>query len=94
MAYISDGPDRTYTVGAQKLAFEHVALKEAGFKCRESSLLVQALKTLGPDRITRDTVRALRRFLGDSLRGKVLRDTRTASGWIRDAILRICREDA
>ena len=94
IAYLSDGPDRTYTIGGQELAFEHTVLKEAGFKRRESSLLVQALKTLGPDRITVDTVRKLRRFLGDDLRAKVLKDTRTASGWIRDTILNICREDA
>jgi hypothetical protein len=55
---------------------------------------VQALKTLGPDRITADTVRKLRRFLGDDLRVKVLKDTRTASGWIHNSILNICREDA
>jgi len=57
-------------------------------------LLVQALKTLGPDRMTPDTVRELRRFLGEDLKVKVLKDTRTASGWIRDTILCICREDA
>ena len=94
VVYVSDGPERTYTVGGQDLAFEHTVLKEAGFKRRESSLLVQALKTLGPDRIAPDTVRKLRRFLGDDLRAAVLKDTRTASGWIRDAILNICREDA
>jgi len=94
IAYLSDGPDRTYTIGGQELTFEHTVLKESGFKLRESSLLVQALKTLGPDRITADTVRKLRRFLGDDLRAKVLKDTRTASGWIRDTILNICRGDA
>ena len=94
MAYLSDGPDRIYTIGGQELAFEHTVLKEASFKLRESSLLVQALKTLGPDRITKDTTRKLRRFLGDNLRAKVMKDTRTASGWIRDTILNICREDA
>ena len=94
IAYLSDGPDRTYRVGGQELAFEHTVLKEAGFKYRESALLVQALKTLGPDRIGADTAQKLRAFLGSGLRAKVLRDTRTASGWIRDTILRICREDA
>jgi hypothetical protein len=92
IAYLSDGPDRMYRVGGQALAFEHTVMKEAGFKYRESALLVQALKALGPDRISADTAGKLRVFLG-GLRAKVLRDTRTASGWIRDTILRICRED-
>ncbi len=93
-AYLSDGPERTYTVGEQELVFQHTLLKEAGFKLRESSLIVQALKSLGPERIGADTVRKLRRTLDPGMKAKVLRDTRTASGWIRDTILRICREDA
>jgi uncharacterized protein DUF6088 len=39
--YLSDGPDRAYTIGKMLLAFEHAALKESGFKLRESSLIVQ-----------------------------------------------------
>ncbi|MCE9616441.1 MAG: DUF6088 family protein [Lentisphaerae bacterium] len=92
LAYLSDGPDRSYAIGGQELVFKHTALKEAGFKWRESSLLVQAVKTLGPTRITADTVRKLRGVLSDDLKAKVLKDTRTASGWIRDTILQICRE--
>ncbi len=38
--YLSDGPDRSYTIGRTKLAFEHTALKEAGFKLPESRLIV------------------------------------------------------
>ncbi len=91
ITYLSDGPDRTYTVVNQELGFEHTVLKEAGFKWRESSLLVQALKTLGPDRINADTVLKLRRIFDAAMRGKILKDTRTASGWIHDTILRICQ---
>src|ERR1700681_2920909 len=29
--YLSDGPDRSYTVGKTSLTFQHTALKEAGF---------------------------------------------------------------
>jgi hypothetical protein len=43
--YLSDGPDRSYTVGNTGLDFEHTALKEVGFKLRESGLIVQALKS-------------------------------------------------
>jgi hypothetical protein len=50
--YLSDGPDRSYTVGRTKLDFEHTALKEAGFKLPESRLIVQALRAFGEGRIT------------------------------------------
>lgn len=93
MAYLSDGPRRTYKIKGQELIFEHTLLKEAGFRHRESSLLVQALKTLGPQRVTDDTIRRLRKAIPTELRTKVLRDTRGATGWIHDAILRVCQEN-
>src|SRR6202795_981536 len=58
--YLSDGPDRSYTVGRTKLDFEHTALKEAGFKLPESRLIVQALKAYGENRITRKIIAKVR----------------------------------
>src|SRR5882762_4813579 len=50
--YLSDGPDRVYQIGNTALAFEHTALKESGIELKESGLIVQALKSLGQERIT------------------------------------------
>ena len=63
LVYLSDGPDRSYTVGKTSLAFEHTALKEARFKLQESRLVVQALKELGEGRITPKIVTQIRRKL-------------------------------
>ncbi len=49
--FTSDGPSRTYEVGKSKLSFSKTSLKESGFKYPESSLIVQALKALGEERI-------------------------------------------
>ena len=89
--YQSDGPDRSYTIGNQTIAFRHTALKESGFKLRESSLVVQALKSLGQERIDEETILKLRDFLGADLSVKVMKDTQTARGWVHDMILKICR---
>jgi len=91
-AYLSDGPNRTYRVGKQDLIFKHAQRKESGFRHHESALLVQGLKTLGPERITTDTTAKLREWLPDDLRAKVIKDTGLVTGWIREAILDICRE--
>jgi len=92
-AYLSDGPDRIYKIGDQELVFQHTALKETGFKLQESSLIVQALKSLGAGRLTPKIITAIRRYVDKDKRAKVLNDTRTATGWVHDAILKICRED-
>lgn len=93
LVYLSDGPDRRYTVGKTTLEFKHTALKETGFKLRESSLIVHALKSLGPERITPEVLAKVRDWLAPELRLKVLSDTQTATGWIYAAIREICRED-
>jgi hypothetical protein len=92
--YLSDGPDRAYRIGNATLVFEHTALKEAGFKLRESGLIVQGLKSLGPDRITPDVVSKIRRWLPKSLWAKVLTDTKTATGWVYAAIQRIAQKES
>ena len=91
--YLSDGPNRDYAVGEagrQTLAFQKSSLKEAGFKYRESGLLVQALKALGKERVDASVIEALRRWLDPKLRRAVLGDTRAVTGWIHQIIKQVC----
>ncbi|MDI9432134.1 MAG: DUF6088 family protein [Planctomycetota bacterium] len=90
--YLSDGPARTYEVGKTELIFESTALKETGFKLRESALIVQGLKSLGREGITPETIEKIRQWLDPCLRSKVLKDTATVTGWVYEAIRQICRE--
>ncbi len=94
IVYLSDGPDRFYMIGNTALVFEHTALKEVGFKRRESALIVQALKSLGSARITPQVVAKIREWLDPKLRDKVLFDTRTATGWVYATIKQIARENS
>jgi hypothetical protein len=78
IVYLSDGPNRSYTIGNTSLVFEHTALKEAGFKLRESRLVVQALKAFGESRITPRVISQLRKKFDPALRQRILMDTKTA----------------
>jgi hypothetical protein len=91
--YLSDGPNKTYQVGNTPLLFEHTALKESGIELKESGLIVQALKSLGPDHITPETIAKIRGWLPKSLRAKVLADTKTVTGWVFSAVQQIAGED-
>ena len=51
---------------------------------------MQALKSLGPDRITPLHIARIRKWLDPDLREKVLADTATATGWVYAAIREIC----
>lgn len=102
LVYLSDGPNRQYQVGDSgnlsdstshfTLEFKKSALKDVGFKYRESGLLVQALKALGKERIDDTVIATLRKQLDEATCNRVLRDTVTATGWVYDAIKRICGE--
>ena len=91
VVYLSDGPNRSYSIGNTTLAFEHTALKESGFKLRESRLLVQALKAFGEGRITPKTISRIRKKFKPAIRQKMLLDTRTATGWVYAAIQAIAK---
>ena len=92
--YLSDGPNRKYKIGTTSLIFEKAVLKEAGFKLRESRLIVQALKAFGESRITPRIIAQIREKFDPSLRQKILRDTRTATGWVYSAIQEIAKDKA
>ena len=92
IVYLSDGPDRSYAVGKQTLAFEHTALKESVFKLAQSRLVVQALKSLGEERISPKVVSKIREQFALALRRKILLDTKTSTGWVYAAIQEIAKE--
>ena len=70
--YLSDGPARTYEVAHTELVLENTALKEAGFKLRESALMVQGLRSLGREGITPDIIARIRQWRDPSLRSSWL----------------------
>lgn len=63
-----------------------------GFKCRESGLLVQALKALGKERIDDAVIATLRKHPDEATCKRVQRDTVTVTGWVYEAIKRIYGE--
>ena len=90
--YLSDGPGKTYEIGNRQLIFKRRALKESGFKRRESELVVQALKALGRDRIDSKLRGKLSEALPAGTWKKMVRDTKTAPAWVHDVIRTVAEE--
>ncbi len=89
--YLSDGPNKRFEVMGTELEFKKSALKNIGFKYRESSLLVQALKALGKEHVSPGVIEKARAQLDSKQFEKILKDTQGATGWIYEAIKQICR---
>ena len=90
--YLSDGPSKSYELGNRQLIFKKRALRESGFKHKESELVVQALKSLGRDCIDSQICRTLSEKWTPDFWQKILRDTRTAPAWVCDIIRTITKE--
>ena len=90
--YLTDGPSRQYVIGKHTLVFKTSALKDAGFKYRESGLVVQALKALGKDHVDQSVVNTIRQELGAKTSARILQDTRAVTGWIYQIIKQVCEE--
>jgi hypothetical protein len=89
--YLSDGPDRDYSVGNNVLAFKKTALKDVGFRYPESGLVVQALKALGRSRVDLAVIEKIRAQISAKGCQRMLKDTRSVTGWVYDAIKQICQ---
>ncbi len=90
--YLSDGPRREYELGRHILQFRKTALKNIRFKHRMSGLLVQALKALGPNQVDKKVIKTLSSQLDRKDCERILKDTRTVTGWIHKIIKQICAE--
>ena len=92
--YLSDGASKNYKLrDGMTIAFKKSSLKNIGFKHKESSLIVQALKALGKERIDETTIKTIRNKIDSSKYSKILKDTKTATDWIYEAIKQICKVD-
>ncbi len=90
--YLSDGPGRKYEIEGNSLVFKKSVLKDVGFRYRESGLVVQALKALGREHVDQKVVEHIRQQLESKACDRILGDTRSVTGWIYEAIKRVCKE--
>lgn len=90
--YLSDGPSKSYDVMGVQLTFKKSSLKDIGFKHRESTLIVQALKALGKEHLSESVFAKIREQIDAKSFAKILRDTQGSTGWIYDAIKQICKD--
>jgi len=90
--YLSTGPSKKYKIGNTDLIFKRTALKNSGFRHRKSSIVFQALKALGEENVSPDTIDSVRDFLTGDEQRKVLKDTEKTTAWVYEIIKKICKD--
>ena len=92
-SYISDGPYKEYRWDNVILDFKHRTNKEISGLSDSTVLLVQALKTLGKDNITKDTIDYLKEKLTEDEKTAALKEASESTSWIYKYIKQICESE-
>jgi hypothetical protein len=91
--YFSDGPSKTYEWQGGTLAFKHRTNKETTVLSPKTALLVQALKTLGQNRIDDSVIATLRAKFDEKERVRAIREARYATSWVYEIVKRLAEEE-
>jgi hypothetical protein len=91
-SYISDGPYRKFSWDNITLSFKHRANREISFMSETTTLVVEALKTLGKDRVDDSIILSLRNRLPKAEKKKMLEEATVVSEWIYAVIRKVCTE--
>lgn len=91
-SYISDGPYRKFSWDNITLSFKHHANREISFMSATTTLVVEALKTLGRERIDDGIILSLRNRLPEAEKKKMLEEATGVSEWIYAVIRKVCVE--
>ena len=93
-SYISDGPYKTYEWNSTKLEFKHRTNKEITGLSYMTSLVIQALKTLGRTNVTPEIIQKLSKKLSEDEKQACLKEATESTDWVYDTIRKMCGGDA
>ena len=92
-SYISDGPYRKFSWNNITISFKHRANREISFMSESTTLVVEALKTLGKERIDDSIISNLKNRLPEAEKRKLLEEATGVSEWIYAVIRKVCTEE-
>ena len=92
-SYISDGPYKTYEWNSTKMEFKHRTNKEITGLSYMTSLVIQALKTLGRANVTPEIIQTLSEKLSEDEKQACLKEATEATDWVYDTIRKMCGGD-
>lgn len=90
-SYISDGPYKIYEWNTTRLEFKHRTNKEITGLSYITSLVIQALKTLGKANVTPEIIRTLSDKVTEADKETMMKEAAESTDWVYDTIRKIVR---
>jgi len=82
VVYLTDGATRTVKVGKRTISFKKTSPKNLLTKGEISSLVIQALKTIGHKKVTDEIITKIHLILKKEQEENILNDAKLAPAWI------------
>src|SRR5262245_50615522 len=92
--FLTDGPARTVKIGPTTIQLRRTTPRNMEAAGRLSGLLIQALRELGEEHITRERRDHLKRTLPADKRRELLKDLRLAPAWMHPIFRELAEEEA
>ena len=86
--YISDGPYRKYLYRDKKIIFKHTTNRNVSSYSKELSILIQAIKALGKNKISEEDIKKLALF-AKNVKEDLIKDTLKLPFWIQEILEKI-----
>lgn len=91
-SYISDGPYRKFSWDNITVSFKHRANREISFMSESTILVIEALKTLGKERVDDNVISKIRNRLSKEEKIKMLEEATGVSEWIYEVVRKVCAD--
>ncbi len=84
--FLTDGTSRTVRAGPMQIVLKRTTPRQMAAAGRTSGLVIQALRSLGPDHLTPQRLKRLRRTMPVEQRRALLDDLTLAPGWMQPTL--------
>ena len=91
VVFLTDGAARSIKVGKRTITFKKTSPKNLLPKGEISGLAIQALKTIGQNKLDNDTSKKLQTILEKEMKENILHDAKLAPAWINKIIMQAIR---
>ena len=91
--FISDGPNRKFEIKPYTIEFKHCANKEISGYSYITTIVIESIKCIGHDKITKGDIDRLSNSLSKKDKEVVLKESKKASEWICKIIKKVCKNE-
>jgi len=92
--FLTDGPSRTVKIGPVTIQLRRTTAKNMAAAGRLSGLLIQALRELGQEHVTKERKDHLKRTIPADKRRELIKDLKLAPAWMHPIFRELAGDDA